>query len=347
MVFSEILIKYPYRLLWKLASVFNKTEGVIFYVESEHDYQVFKYVFPYINFPYKVVANTYSLARRLYTYGLKAKVWPVFPEVVVMARHAFHRFPDPNIKRIGLRHGPYHFKKMIGAEKYNAFDLFLFTSENEVAVARTHGVKVGVAGGYPKLDAFRDPVVMGKSRTLFIESGFNTVRKTILFTATWDRSGLSAIDQWAERLHELQDRYNLVVSLHPAMSLKYMKKVAGVKGAVLTSSEDLPAWMLAADYLVGDTSSVLAEFCALNKPVITFKVNPGRRLTPEIIQMIQDISVQIDHFDQLPEAIGAYEADPMLRQEQRENWNRIIFDDVHADQGLKAATIIEEFLNNS
>jgi CDP-glycerol glycerophosphotransferase (TagB/SpsB family) len=346
MVFSEFLIRYPYRFLWKLKRFARKHADVVFYVESVHDYQIVHYVLPHMDFPFRVAAKTAALARQLRLQGVDAVVWPVFPDVVIMARHAFHRFPSEEIKKIGLRHGPYHFKKMIGPEKYNQFELYLFTSEHEADIARKTGIRSGQNGGYPRLDAFSDPFIRERSQILKQKAGYINERKTLLFTATWDRSGLSAIERWADKLQELGDVYNVVVSLHPMMSAKYNDRIRNEKGVVIASSDDLMAWMLAADILVSDTSSVLAEYCALDKPVITFKVSPGKRLTTEIARMIGEISLQIDHVGQIHDAVAQYASDPLLKHNERLKWNRLIFGDIQESHGLRAARLINRYLKD-
>jgi CDP-glycerol glycerophosphotransferase (TagB/SpsB family) len=343
MVFSEILLKYPYQWLWKLKKLFRKEHFVVFYIESQHDYQIIKYVLPHIRFPFLIAAKSATLAGELKSKGTDAVVWPVFPDVVIMARHAFHRFPARQIKKIGLRHGPYHFKKMIASHKYNLFDLYLFTSENEVKIAGETGITVGRAGGYPRLDAFNDNEVVERSIALKKKYGFNNDKKTLLFAATWDRSGMSAVEKWADRLHEPGNDFNILVSLHPMMSEKFKKQISRSNAAII-ASEDLSAGMLLADILVSDTSSVLAEFCVLDKPIITFKVPTGLRLTKEIQQMISEISLQIDRFEQLADAISKFDNQPLLKKAERQKWNRIIFDDLHTSHGLRAATIINDFV---
>ncbi len=345
MVFSGIVLKFPYWIYWQICRLFNRLDGVVFYLDSEHDYAVIEYMLPYIKGDYKICVRNRKVARALWNVSfIQADAWPCCPSVLIMTRHAFHRFPIQAITKIGMRHGPYHFKKMISSKKYNAFDLYLFTSEKEVSIAAKTGVKSGLAGGYPRLDAFRDPRVIDLMHKLQRQEGMKADKQTILFTATWDQSGVSAIDKWIDHLAEQKEKYNVVVSLHPIMSQHYVDKARSVDGIYIAESHQLPAYMLLADVMVSDTSSVIAEFCALNKPIITFRVNPGPRLSEEIQLMIKDISLQIDGMDELCPALQKYLLQPDLKQKRRTFWNEVIFDDVHAVQGKRAADCINNFI---
>jgi CDP-glycerol glycerophosphotransferase (TagB/SpsB family) len=344
MVFSGMLLKFPYWLYWNILRRLNRLDDLILYVESEHDYSVVEYILPHLKSGYKIAAANSCLTNTLRKQGLTVISWPCFPRTVIMARHAFHRFPIKGVKKIGLRHGPYHFKKMIHPDKYNAFDLYLFTSEHEARLASKMGIKSGVAGGYPRLDTFRNQKIIDQSILLTRQMGFDTNKKTLLFTATWDKSGLSAIDRWIDHLTELKDHYNIVVSLHPMMSDKYIQQVYSTPGIFIAEPRQLYAYMMLTDILISDTSSIIAEFCALDKPVITFKVDPGPRLTTEIQDMIRDISIQINTIDDLQDAIIQYTLQPDFKSKERAHWNELIYDDTTISHGKRAAAYINYFI---
>lgn len=344
MVLSAYFLKVPYWLAWKVQRLRGKLIDLVFYLDREQDYYVIENILIHINQPYQLVARNRLLAKRFINNGLDVDVWPVFPKVLVMSRHAYHRFPINSIKKIGLRHGPYHFKKLIASKKYNQFDLFLFTSRHEAEIAQNLGVKNAVSGGYPKLDSFRNETTIALAKKISEKTFFNKNKKTLLFTATWAQSGMSAIDRWIDHLPILKKDYNILVSVHPMMEKSYEEKLRKIADIFFTSAEELPACMLIADYLISDTSSVIAEYCALNKPIITFRVNAGNRITPEIIAMISDVSLQIDSVDELPAAINAYESDADLKKPERTYWNRIFYDNPDTIQGERAAKIITDYL---
>ncbi len=347
MVISGYIIKPPYWLVWHTLKVFGKLCPTAFYVDSLHDYHLVESVLPYIKSPYKIIARNKKTATELKNAGINATSWPAFPQVLIMTRHAFHRFPIKAIKKIGLRHGPYHFKKMIHHSKYNAFDMFLFTSQTEVEKALKLGITNGVPGGYPRLDVFKSRQAINKSIAVRNESSFYKDKTTLLFTATWDRSGLSAVDKWIGHLDELKDKYNVFVSLHPMMSEVYFNKIKKQKNVCLVSSKDLPVYMLASDYLVSDTSSVIAEYCSLDKGIITFKLKAQGRLTNEICEMIKDVSIQIDDVEEIDAAVKQYKENPDLKRAEREKWSKMFFDDVSVSHGEKAAKYINSFIEKN
>lgn len=349
MVVSGWLIKFPYWLSWQIHRVCGKLDEVVFYLDYEHDYAVIEYILPHLRFPYRLVVRNRRLAQIFKEKGLGLEVssWPVFPRAVIMTRHAFHRFPIKAIKKIGMKHGPYFFKKMIHPAKFNAFEMFVFISESELKLARRAGVKTGLAGGYSRLDAFSDPRIIVKSQAIKQQPGFDVSKKTLLFTTTWDGSGMSAIGQWLDKLHALTGKFNILLSLHPMMSEALAARAWSIPGVFLAGPEELPAQMLAADMMVGDTSSALAEFCVLDKPMITFRVDSGRRLSPEIKDMIDDISLKIEAIDEIPRAVMQYEKDPSLKQVSRQYWTRVFFDDVHVPHGPRAAAILNDWVRDN
>lgn len=342
MIITGKLIRLPYWLCWQFLRLTGKLHGTVFYLEWMQDYHIVRYILPHITGPYRIATRNRRLARKLREMGVDAMVWPVFPVTLVMVRHALHRFPIRKIRKIGLMHGPYFFKKMVRPQRYNAFDLYLFTSEHALREAVRNGVRSGDVGGYPRLDAFSDPEVLRLRDRL--STGLSYNKKTILFTATWDQSGQSAIHKWAGHVESLKEKYNILVSLHPMMSPDICAQVRSVDGILVASQQELYPCMLLADFLVSDTSSVMAEFCALDKPVITFSVGRARRLTPKIQSMIREISVQIDGVEELAGAIARYDQDPLLLHKNRQRWKQVMFGEPLDSHGKLAAARINAFI---
>lgn len=346
MVFSGYIIKIPYWIAWKVYRIFKRENELSFYLGTIHDYYLIKDILPHLNYPYQIIAKNKSISKNLQEKGIKNTVWPAFPTTVIMPRHAFHKFPIKAIKKIGMRHGPYHFKKMIDVSKYNAFDLFLFTSKHEAQQAEKQGIHCGVSGGYPRLDFLQSSENKRHSEELISENWYRKDKATLLFTSTWKHSGMSAVDKWINHIENLAADYNILVSLHPQMPTAYYQKVSAMRNIRLVNAHELPAAMQAADMMISDISSVIAEFCALNKPVITFTVEDNKRLTTEIAGMIDEISLQIDHISQLESAILTCEKNPELKASERNKWNMRFFDDISESQSQKAASIINEFMAN-
>lgn len=344
MVVSGLLIKFPYWIGWKLRQLAGCLDGLVFYVDMEHDYQNIEYILPHLKTPYVIAARNRNVAKRLKTRGIPVRVWPVFPSLLIMTRHAFHRFPIDTLKKIGLKHGPGFFKKMIHPAKYNAFDLYLFCSQAELAKAAEAGVRCGAIGGYPRIDAFSDSRVVERSREIEGFEEFRNEKTNLLFTATWDRSGQSGYQAWIGQLALLAKRYNIAVSLHPLMKASHHKRLKAISGIRIVQTDSLPAYMIWADMMVGDTSSVLAEFCVLDKPMITFSVQGGARLTPEIKEMIREFSTQVTDASELDEAVANYLDNPSHKRENRQKWKRMLFDDTEVSHGKIAADIINQFI---
>ncbi|MFZ0390967.1 MAG: CDP-glycerol glycerophosphotransferase family protein, partial [Calditrichia bacterium] len=238
------------------------------YCQEPLDYEIFKNIQPFL--PPIPIVTARKYRANFMEKGITPQFLPCFPKAVIMFRHAVHKFPEEKIIKIGLRHGAYHFKKLSSAGSYNKFDVFLMTSSHEVQVAQSTGISTGRAVGFPKLD----PLFNGKLSDEILESyrrkvKLNKTKKTVLFTATWDGSGMSAAETWIPVLPKLVDSYNVMVSVHPWSSAKLKKRIRNQPGIYFIQDADVVPYLALADIMVGDTSSVIAEFCALNKPIIT------------------------------------------------------------------------------
>lgn len=343
MTFSYYLKKIPYSGLWHLVNLFTGSNTIALYCGEMHDWYVLKFL--YNNLPdITVVAKNSRIKKQLRKIGVKAKNNWIFPRIVIMARHAFYKFPCKKILNIGLRHGPYHFKSMIDVKKYNLFDIYLFTSEYELDQAEKMGIRSGVAGGYPKLDPAFDGTITDED-LMQLKKKLNFDEKpVILFSATWEKSGLSAVDKWYKRIGELTEEYNILVTLHPWIKSSIRKKIENTAGVIFVKSHDILPYLLLAEILIGDTSSILAEFCALKKPVITFKVEIKKRLEQELIDMIATISYQIDEFDQLIPAIRYLLSNQDVLLPAQVEANRRMFMPLDGHHSYRCLNLIKKFL---
>jgi hypothetical protein len=108
------------------------------------------------------VAKNKEVQAELKNYHLKSIVYPSYPDMVIMCRHSAWRYPLKNIRKIGMRHGPYHFKDFIKTGYYNEFDKYIFTSPTEAKQAQELGITNGAGVGFPKLDdAFDGTITNG------------------------------------------------------------------------------------------------------------------------------------------------------------------------------------------
>ena len=96
----------------------------------------------------------------------------------------------------------------------------------------------------------------------------------ILYAPTFSPSLTSApdLEQTIQRMSE-QGRYYWLIKFHPLMDPGIADAYRDMQGKNLEVVEeaDIIPCLHAADIMVSDTSSVVAEFLLLDKPVITFK----------------------------------------------------------------------------
>lgn len=342
MVFSELLIKIPYKIISLFNNkILNKKE-VCFYADSALDYVIFKNIHKHIP-GIKIVSKNRKVQSELMEQGVSSDLYPVFPYVLLMARHSLHKFPDNSIIKIGMRHGAYHFKEFINPEKYNAFDLFLLTSQSEVMQARETGINSAVSGGFPKIDDLFDEKYIIKAEH-FKKKTFNNNKPVLLFTATWENSGLSAVDKWYDKLDLLTEKYNLMITLHPWVSDKKQEIIKNTKNVYFIKDRNTAHYLLAADIMIADTSSIIAEFNSLDKPVITFRISKKGRLPQEIIDMLEEMTYRIDNFFELEKMIRIALEKPDELSSARVKYNKIMFHQPFGNHGGFAAEIISDFL---
>lgn len=344
MVLSQYLIQYPYRAIWHGLRTLKKNPKVVFYCADYLDYVVFgpvQKVLPSI----PVVAKSKRVQHELRKHNIVCSLWPAFPEAVIMARHALHKFPEPGIVKIGLRHGAYHFKEFIKAKRYNAFDLYLMTSQKEVELAEKMGIHVAKVVGFPKLDPAFDGSYSKKCLdALRNKIAFNPQKPILIFSATWDQSGMSAIDKWCKQLGELTDHYNILVTVHPWTSKHFVNIIKQTPKVYFIPDKNVLPYLMLADIMIADTSSIIAESCALNKPIITFKVPGSSRSTPEVRRIIADISIQIDNFEEIHNAIKQCLEKPNEKSDQRRRANKTFFLKLDGKAGKRAAIEIKKLL---
>jgi len=322
--------------------LFRKDRHIVFYCGGYLDYIIFRNVRKYLP-DLTIVSKNRRVQKELSHYGIESKIYPSFPDVVIMARHVARKFPEKKILKFGMRHGPYHFKDFVSAGRYNAFDRYFVTSQKEVELSKTKGIVCAVSGGYPKLDpAFNGDITTDDLERLRNKIGVDGNKKTIIFTSTWDRSGTSAIEKWVYKLDELTDDYNVLVTVHHWMSEEYKKILDENKKIYYIHDKDIVPYLMISDIMVGDLSSIIAEFCALNKPLITFRVPDGKRTPQEIKDMLEKISYRIDTYEELIVAIEDGIKNPALHEKERLHFTNVMFDDLLGKSSERIGNIINE-----
>ncbi len=300
---SKYIIYYPYLTAWFTSKLFRKKKVIDFYCGNIVDYICFKKVLAH--YPeMRVIAKNRNVQKNLAEYGVKAKLYPSYPDIVVMCRHSARKYPGSGIIKIGLRHGPYHFKDFINSRYYNEFNNYLFTSEYENEIATRKGINNGIGVGYPKIDdAFDGSIRKDDLDNLRRKINIDNSKATIIFTATWNKTTYSAVNLWYNRLDELKDKYNILVTVHDWTTSDVVARIKETKGIYFINDKEVLPYLMIADLLIGDISSIIAEFCALDKAIITFRVKEGKRISQEITQMLEEMTYRIDSFEELSSTI--------------------------------------------
>ncbi|MBN2830024.1 MAG: CDP-glycerol glycerophosphotransferase family protein [Candidatus Cloacimonetes bacterium] len=339
---SQYLISYPYKLIWRVHKLIRKSYQVDFYCGGYTDYICFKSIHR-LKPEIRIVARNRKTQNELASYGIKSVAYPTFPDMVIMARHLARKYPESRIIKIGMRHGAYHFKDFVASHKYNAFDNFMLTSTHEVSLATEKGITNGLAIGFPKIDPmFNGEITTKELAQLKDKLRLDPAKKTILFTATWDRNGYSAVDKWIDRIEELSTDYNVLVTVHQWLSPQKKELLANYQHIRYIKDKDILPYLMISDVMIADISSIIAEFCSLNKPIITFRIAEIKRFTNEISTMLDEISYRIDTFDELRDALLRAIEHPEQHAEKRMYYNRIMFDELDGKASQQAIKVIDE-----
>lgn len=346
MVFSYYIYKYPYKLAWWLLKKLNKREPVVFYCAESLDYLIFKEVQKHLPL-IPIVAKTSKVKDYLREKGINLRSMPSFPKSVIMCRHAAHKFPEDKIVKIGFNHGVYQFKKWTSPKNYLSFDIFFVSSSEHQKAALAKGITNTVPIGAPKLDpAFDGSYNESFLRSLKRELNVDETKPIILFSATWEVSGLSALDKWIDKLDRLVDKYNILVTVHPWIDEKKKKLLRKTENVNFVESPDIVPILYISDLLVGDTSSLIGEFLVFNKPIITFKVEGGKRSNTEILELISKVSVQISEFEDLEEVIENELNNPGNRAKEKAQVREQLFYKLDGKAGKRAAQEILKLLHS-
>ncbi|KAF5044116.1 hypothetical protein DSECCO2_495130 [anaerobic digester metagenome] len=333
MVASYYLIKPFYSLYWRILNFISPRRETVFYVHSAIDLQNWLPVQKFLA-QIPLVSDKANTRKELRDMGYRVRPLPVFPKAVIMCRVATHKFPSRKVIKVGMTHGAYHFKRMPKAENYHPFSLYLFTSPQDLANAEKIGIRIGKVGGYPKLDPYLQPSS---------PSPHPKGKKKLLFTATYHASGMSAIQQWLNRLGDLTALYDVFVSLHPWMDKAIKAQIAALPDVTYVRDNPLP-YIAIADVCIVDNSSVIGEICALDKPMISFILPPSPRSVPEIAQVLDKCSIRIETFAELPAAIERALQAPAEFQTARSEANALFFDCLDGNAGKRSAEHILKLL---
>lgn len=161
------------------------------------------------------------------------------------------------------------------------FDLYLtqgpyFTRWFSKAATKHKNFTV-VETGWPKLDIYgKELQKYDVDKQVLIEK--SNAKKIILFAPTFSPS-LSCAPYLVPQIEELATNkdYLIVIKFHDLMAdhlIKIYKNLANkFENVLFVEERNILKYLLIADVLISDTSSVVYEFLLLDKPVITFKNN--------------------------------------------------------------------------
>ncbi len=340
------IYKYPYILGWYFAKLMGKTKGLTFYCADPLDYEMFIPIKKHLP-DIEIIAKNKKTRDYLAKNGIEYLRMPTFPKAVIMARHAPYKFPVKQIIKIGFDHGLYQFKRWTGADNYNRFNRYFVSSSEQVKTAKSLGITTTKAIGYPKLDnAFNGTYDENLLKKISTELKLDSNKKTIIFTSTWNIDGLSALDKWIDRVEELTEKYNVLITVHTWTDKNKIKKLKLVKNAFFIDKFDVTTYLMIADVFIGDYNSLIGEACALDKPIITFRVPESKRSIKKITEMIESISIRINSFDDLHDSIENSINSPNKLKHERENANKIMYYALDGNAGKRAAEEIKKLLNN-
>jgi len=341
MVGTYYLMWLPYKLAWCAAKVLRRKKLFVVHLEDAFDYFLFRNIRRHLA-PLDIVVSSTAIVPKLKPFiedRVKIYHYPFcFPDGVIMFRNAAWKYPVSKIVKIGLEHGAYNFKRFPHSTYYNLFNLYLMTSGQDVKRLIALGARTVKSVGYPKSDSLFDgsysPAMLD---TLRQKLDLDSNKPVLLFSSTWDGSGMSAVYKWYNKVQELCGSYNVMVTLHPRMSKFYRDFLSQVPGIRYIDAMDIYPYLLLADVCIGDTNSLIAEFCIVNKPIITFSITPTARTMDDVISLIVSISIRVDDFHELPAAITKALATSQTTAAARKQVIGTLIDPLDGKAGLRAA----------
>ncbi len=158
------------------------------------------------------------------------------------------------------------------------FDLYLtqgpfFTKRFKQLASKYKDFDV-IETGWPKLDKLfsENKKLADYKKQILKDKG---VKRIILYAPTFSPSLTSAIDIKTELFKIANNNNLLYIKFHDLMNKEIIyeyKKIASFhKNVEIIEDKNIINYLILADILISDTSSVVYEFLLLNKPVITYK----------------------------------------------------------------------------
>jgi CDP-glycerol glycerophosphotransferase len=184
--------------------------------------------------------------------------------------------------------------------------------------------------GMPRLDCLVDGSL--ERNQILTSMGIDPARKTVLYAPTWSRysSVASMGEEIVKRLGAAG--YAVIVKLHDRSRQgddyhsggadwgQRLAPLLQANGGVLATGSNSSTYLMAADVLITDHSSVGFEYLLLDRPLIRIHVPELLEKTdiePVYVQLMIDASTSVLNIEQLVAAVDESFANPQRKSESR------------------------------
>lgn len=160
------------------------------------------------------------------------------------------------------------------------FDLYLtqgpYFTDRFADLARKHKDFKVIETGWPKLDQLFNEREKYKNEKLELLKKHNT-KRIVLYAPTFSPSLTSAIKLKDEIFKLVNDENLLLIKFHDLMDKTiiddYKQACKSIRNVEIVEDNNIIKYLILADIMISDTSSVVYEFLLLDKPVITLNSN--------------------------------------------------------------------------
>lgn len=207
--------------------------------------------------------------------------------------------------------------------------------------------------GMPKLDCLVNGSL--ERNEVLTSLGIDPSRKTVLYAPTWSRYSSVALmgEEIVSRLGSAG--YRLIVKLHDRSREgddyhsggvdwgEKLRPLLESTGGVLATGSNSSSYLMAADVLITDHSSVGFEYLLLDRPVIRIHVPELLEKTdiePVYVQLLSEASTTVSDIDQLVTAVDESFANPQHKSDSRKAVAGEMF---HAPGGATARAVSEMY----
>jgi CDP-glycerol:poly(glycerophosphate) glycerophosphotransferase len=205
--------------------------------------------------------------------------------------------------------------------------------------------------GMPRLDCLVDGSL--KRDEILTSMGIDPSRKTVLYAPTWSKYSSVATmgEEIVQRLGAAG--YAVIVKLHDRSRQSDDYHSGGVdwgqrllplleaNGGMLATGKNASSYLMAADMLITDHSSVGFEYLLLDRPLIRIHVPELLEKTdiePVYVQLMADAATSVNNGDELAAAVDENFGDPGLKSESR----RAVAGEMFYQPGTATARAIAE-----